>query len=133
MLLRLEVLSRYSKGCLFFNHSSAKIQKDYMTSFFLCLLCRESNLQIHGQFLCTRCLLWWKLSSDRDGRDRCGSKEENQTDLLDRFVCSSWLFFFREKEKKGGGGGREGAGACYTCASLTSDKRIFQTDKGFTE
>lgn len=133
MLLRLEVLSRYSKGCLFFNHSSAKIQKDYMTSLFLCLLCRESNLQIHGQFLCTRCLLWWKLSSDRDGRDRCGSKEENQTDLLDHFVCSSCLFvFFREKERKGGRGeGRRGA--CYTCASLTSDKRIFQTNEGFTE
>lgn len=43
-----------------------------------------------------------------------------------------WLKGGKKKEKKrrerkaGGGGSRGGSGASYTCASLTSDKRIFQ-------
>lgn len=114
LLPHFDVLNRYIKGCLF----SITVRQRYKrtTWLFFCLLCRENNLQIHRWFfLRTSRLLGWKLSSDHDRRERGGSKIEKESDS---FIGVS----FRKRGKEG----REGDGASYTCASLTSDKRIFQ-------
>lgn len=106
MLLRLEVLSRYSKGCLFFNHSSAKVQKDYMTSFF-CFVCYVEKVtckytdSFYALFACSGGNYPLTVMAGIAAALRKRIRRIYWIVLFVHLVC----FFFCEKEKKGGEGG----------------------------
>lgn len=112
----LEVLNRYIN--VFFSSitASQRYKKTICLGVFFVLFpvcCQKKKIAITAMdFLCSSRLLRWKLSSGHDRRERGDSKVEKKKK--------------RKERKAGGGGSRGGSGASYTCASLTSDKRIFQ-------
>lgn len=114
LLLHLDVLNRYTEGCLF----SITVRQRYKRTtwlFFLFALSRKelanTPMVFYALVICSgenypRRGAWW---------------------LLDRKESDSFTgVSFWKRERKRRGRGRGGEGASYTCASLTSDKRISQ-------
>lgn len=102
---------RYIKGCLFSSHSSAKIQKDYMTLYFFCLLWLKRTCKYTNGFS-------MNVSSAQVKTTHLTMIAGSVVALRKRIRQLYWSIISQERK------GEEGAS--YTCASLTSDKRIFQ-------